>query len=101
MIVSVITLSPNMKSSEVSGIITLQEILNKGKLCHKCPSGKANADKSWVKPLKRKHCSLYTAEKFLISITMTCFATVTAGRKKKSSVAQMRKVHKDRLYPAE
>lgn len=57
-----------------------------------------NADICWVKLLKRKY-SLNTAQKFLISITMTCFATVRT--EKKSSVAQKRKEHKDRLYPAE
>lgn len=60
---------------------------------------KASTDISWVKLLKRKY-SLDTAQKFLISTTVTCFATL-ATEKRSSSVAQMRKKHKDELYPAE
>lgn len=59
-----------------------------------------NADICWVKLLKRKY-SLNTAKKFLISITRTCVAIVTTEKKKKTSVAQKRKEHEDRLYPAE
>lgn len=102
----VLTLFPNMISSEVPGaseqktsglFLTLQEILSKGSVCHKCEcfcrAGKQMRT-SRVKLLKRKHSSLYTAQKFLISITMTCFATVATDNKNPLW-------HKDRLYPAE
>lgn len=38
-----------------------------------------NADICWVKLLKRKY-PLNAAQKFLISITMTCFATVSTEK---------------------